>query len=284
MPETSATPQATTPVPKVLDAIVHVMQDMAKEGVAKGSTNVSQNFKYRGIDEVMDALSPSLARHQLLIVPHVRARAMEQRESRNGGTLFHCTLEIEYDFIACADGSKLIIGPIFGEAMDSGDKATNKAMATAYKYACTQTFCIPFSGDDPDAQSHEVAGAQTSAAPSHAEPKSSVGATAASARPATPAPATPIAEVPMGADGKPRVMRKGGNFGYGKTHAEKPWDLMKRRDLEWFMAPERTTPLSVRQNIAVELAWRDWEEREYVQATEAKRKADDDSIMNDDIP
>ena len=39
--------------------------------------------------------------------------------------------------------------------MDSGDKATNKAMAIAFKYACFQVFCIPTEEmKDPDAESH----------------------------------------------------------------------------------------------------------------------------------
>ena len=46
----------------------------------------------------------------------------------------------------------------YGEAMDSGDKATNKAMSAAYKYAAMQAFCIPTEGDnDADATTHEVA-------------------------------------------------------------------------------------------------------------------------------
>jgi hypothetical protein len=45
----------------------------------------------------------------------------------------------------------------FGEAMDSGDKATNKAMSAAYKYVTFQTFCIPTEGDnDADLTTHET--------------------------------------------------------------------------------------------------------------------------------
>ncbi|MGL9724902.1 ERF family protein, partial [Sodalis sp. (in: enterobacteria)] len=45
------------------------------------------------------------------------------------------------------------------EAMDSGDKATNKAMSIAYKYAAFQAFCIPTeeTAIDADAEVHEVA-------------------------------------------------------------------------------------------------------------------------------
>jgi hypothetical protein len=42
--------------------------------------------------------------------------------------------------------------------MDSGDKATNKAMSAAYKYMAMQLFCIPTEGDnDADSSTHEIA-------------------------------------------------------------------------------------------------------------------------------
>lgn len=43
--------------------------------------------------------------------------------------------------------------------MDSGDKATNKAMSIAYKYAAFQAFCIPTEDTaiDADATAHNVA-------------------------------------------------------------------------------------------------------------------------------
>src|SRR5699024_11672405 len=50
------------------------------------------------------------------------------------------------------DGSS-VESIIIGESMDMGDKATNKAMAAAYKYACFQVFCIPTEEmQDPDAE------------------------------------------------------------------------------------------------------------------------------------
>jgi len=48
--------------------------------------------------------------------------------------------------------------------MDSGDKATNKAMSAAYKYACFQAFSIPTeSREDADYQTHEVKPSLTNA-------------------------------------------------------------------------------------------------------------------------
>ena len=45
---------------------------------------------------------------------------------------------------------------VVGEAMDSGDKATNKALSIAYKYMAFQLFSIPIA-DDPDRTTHQLA-------------------------------------------------------------------------------------------------------------------------------
>jgi hypothetical protein len=272
------------PPPRVLAvfaAIRHVMEDMAKAGVGKLKTNSQQNFKYRGVDDVMDALAPSLARHGLIIVPHVNDRLVAERESRAGGTLFHTLLRIDYDFIGVSDGSVLHVGPIYGEAMDSGDKATNKAMATAYKYVCVQTFCIPVTGDDPDETTHQIADAREPVTPSRAEPKPPVGASVAA--PAASVPASHPREVPVGADGKPRILRSGGNFGYGKKFATTPWEMMTVRDLEWFRNAERT-PESVREKIDIELAWRAYDNAVFESARDADRAAAAAVPFDDHIP
>ncbi len=59
-------------------------------------------------------------------------------------------------FRFCADDGSSIEAVTIGEGMDSGDKATNKAMAVAFKYACFQVFCIPTEEmKDPDADTPE---------------------------------------------------------------------------------------------------------------------------------
>lgn len=242
----------------VYAAIKHVMEDMAKTGVGKDRTNTQQNFKYRAIDDVMDALSPSLSRHGLLIVPHVNERVCTERQSRAGGTLFHTLLRIDYDFICVSDGSQHLVGPIYGEAMDSGDKSTNKAMAAAYKYACTQTFCIPISGDDPDAQSHEVV---SNDAPVAARRPRRQEATDAPRSVQTPpsAPALPSAALgPASVPDKPLRPRPGGDFSYGKKFRDTPINVMTTSDLEWFLNADRT-PQDVRHRIVDELQWREYE-------------------------
>ena len=141
---------------KVYKAINAVQQALAKVGVGKDSTNQAQGFKFRGIDAIYNALAPALATNGLCILPRMLSRTVEERTTGNGRALFYVTVEAEFDFVSVEDGSKHTVKN-YGEAMDSGDKATNKAMSAAYKYACLQTFCIPTEGDnDADATTHEV--------------------------------------------------------------------------------------------------------------------------------
>lgn len=142
----------------VYKSILAVMSDLAKVGIGKDKRNQQQGFNYRGVDDVMNALAPLLVKHQLLVLPRVLKRDVLQRESKSGGTLFCVTLEMEFDFISVADDSKHTVGPIVGEGMDSGDKASNKAMSIAYKYACFQAFCIPTEATavEGDAEVHDT--------------------------------------------------------------------------------------------------------------------------------
>lgn len=142
---------------KVYGIIAAITGELAKSGIAKSRRNTQQGFDYRGIDDVYNALAPLMSKHGLVIVPHVTDRTATERTTAKGGTLFHTVLTVTFDFIAAEDGSSVTVGPVLGEAMDSGDKATNKAMSVAYKYAAFQVFCIPLEAADPDADTHQVA-------------------------------------------------------------------------------------------------------------------------------
>lgn len=165
-------------LPAVYQAIAAVMEDVGREGIAKGRRNEMQKYNFRGIDDVYNALAPILARHHLIIVPRVLTRDKTEQASKNGGVLFYVVVHVEFDIICSVDGSR-ITAATYGEAMDSADKATNKAMSAAYKYMAMQTFCIPTEGDnDADAHHHEV---RPNAARS-ASPQSSQQATGAASR------------------------------------------------------------------------------------------------------
>lgn len=146
---------------KILGALLAIETEMSQVGIGKDRTNQAQKFKFRGIDDVLNALAPLWAKNGVLVVPQLLSREQTERKSKEGGTLFDVVVKMRYDFVAVADGSYLTV-EMPGEAMDSGDKATNKAISTAYKYAVIQLLSIPIEGSpeerDADFTTHEVAG------------------------------------------------------------------------------------------------------------------------------
>lgn len=142
---------------EVYQAIAAVQSEMAQVGISKGRKNQQQGYAFRGIDDVYAALSPVLAKHSLCIIPRVIERIEVERKTAKGGLALYVTVHAEFDFVSAKDGSKHTAAT-YGEAMDTADKATNKAMSAAYKYAAFMTFAIPTEGDnDADAVTHEVA-------------------------------------------------------------------------------------------------------------------------------
>lgn len=152
MPEEAAS--MTTTVPAIYAAISACTSDLLA-GVAKGRKNDQQNYRFRGIDDFLNALAPVIARHKVVILPRVVGRIQEERRTKSGGSMYYTSLEVEYDMVSAEDGSKAVC-VAYGEAMDSADKSTNKAMSAAYKYMAMQAFCIPIENmADADATTPE---------------------------------------------------------------------------------------------------------------------------------
>ena len=153
---------------KVYEKIALVQSQLAAEGIAKNKTNQQgASYKFRGIDDIYNAASSLMANAGLCMLPRILSRTVTERASKSGGTMFVVIVDAEYDFIAVEDGSKHTV-KTFGEAMDSGDKATNKAMSAAHKYALIQAFSIPVEGDnDTENNSPEVFGMSINALADH---------------------------------------------------------------------------------------------------------------------
>ena len=113
--------------------------------VGKDSENTLQRYKFRSIDAMINALHPLLAKNEIFIAPKVVSFNTELREvTRSNGKAGidrFTTLLVEYSFYT-TDGSSITVGPIASEGLDSGDKATNKALSAAMKYALIQTFAV----------------------------------------------------------------------------------------------------------------------------------------------
>ena len=136
----------------IYESITSIMQE--SYAIAKDKKNQQQGFKYRGIDDVMNTFQPLLSKHKVFVVPEVLERHREERTGKTGGNLIYSILTIRYTFYA-EDGSS-VSAVVIGEGMDSGDKASNKALAIGMKYAMFQVFCIPTEEMiDPDATTPE---------------------------------------------------------------------------------------------------------------------------------
>jgi hypothetical protein len=143
---------------EIYKAIIGITADLIKDGgIGKTRMNEQQKFRFRGIEDIQNALAPLLVKHQVCIVPTFANRRTEQYDSRHGGKIFSTVVEGVFDLVSAKDGSSVRV-TIPGEAMDTGDKSTNKAMSMAMKYASLLTFCIPTEGEDADAATHDLKG------------------------------------------------------------------------------------------------------------------------------
>lgn len=139
--------------PQIYGLIGQAMREIS--AIGKDSVNKQQGYKYRGIDAVYNALNPVMSKLGLFFLPEVLEQTREERETKTGSNLIYSILKVKFTMYA-PDGSN-VSAVVIGEGMDSGDKASNKAMSVAFKYAAFELFCIPTEEMvDPDAETHEV--------------------------------------------------------------------------------------------------------------------------------
>ena len=143
----------------VLKALCAVQSDLAQAGISKDDTNNFDNYKFRGIDAVLNALAPILSKHGVIIMPSVLSSEIRGITTSQGKPQQHAKVVVEYTLYDVEGDS--IKHQFVGEGMDRGDKAINKACTAAYKYFLFEAFCIPVEGtpdadsESPTAGSHE---------------------------------------------------------------------------------------------------------------------------------
>lgn len=134
------------------DAMVAIAKDLMV-GIGKSRTNTHQNYQFRSVDDVLNAVGPALARHGVVAIP----KFTEMTRCENG----KMTRIFLHGFVHYAGYGSECIAETWGEGLDSSDKATAKAMSFAVKYAHIYTFNIPVVGtDDGDFSSPETDGKQ----------------------------------------------------------------------------------------------------------------------------
>jgi hypothetical protein len=135
---------------EIFTRMTKIMQDVT--GITKDRKNQAQGYSFRGIDDVYNELHDVLAKHEVFTLSEILDEKSEERQTAKGGLLLYRILKIKYTFYTI-DGSS-VSTVVIGEGMDSGDKASNKAMSVAHKYALLQAFCIPTEdAKDPECDS-----------------------------------------------------------------------------------------------------------------------------------
>jgi hypothetical protein len=134
-------------VPTIIESLANVMADVTS--IAKKDFNKFHEFNFRGIDTVLEHIGPALRDHRIVPVPELRDVHSDDLTAKDGKRKRGVTLTVAYTFYGPRGDSITTVVP--GEANDTEDKATSKAMSVAYRTALLQVFAIPSGERDPHA-------------------------------------------------------------------------------------------------------------------------------------
>lgn len=137
--------------PTIVEALCAVMRDV--QGVSKSQRNPQQNYLFRGIDDVVNAVGPVLRDHGVIVLPVLEKASLRDVQTSTGKPARESVVEVRYRFYGPAGDSIDAVVP--GESMDHGDKGIAKAMSVAYRIVLLQALCIPTGDPDPDSQTYE---------------------------------------------------------------------------------------------------------------------------------
>jgi len=131
---------------KVMGAIDHV---------PKNGYNDYHNYEYSSDDDVMQALRPAMAKHNLAVFHSIIDRDVKKVET-SSGTAWKTVVTMEIT-IADADSGQSKTVEWMGEADDGQDKGLYKALTSGVKYFALKTFLL---SADTDVETHDAAASQ----------------------------------------------------------------------------------------------------------------------------
>jgi hypothetical protein len=140
---------------KIYKSIIAIMSEVGAIEKSRSGNGIS--YKFRGIEDVLSNFHPLLIKHNVFCAPKVIKESSETFLNKSGNNSFRVTLTIEHVFYS-DDGSS-VSATTTGEGIDTSDKATNKAMSAAFKYAFFELFCVPTAEvDDSDYNNPTIKG------------------------------------------------------------------------------------------------------------------------------
>ena len=141
----------STDQPTVHQAWAAVMGEV--QAVRKGDRNEQHRFMFRGIDAVMNAVGPAMRKHGVYCTPVGVEPQWRDTQTTGGKAARECLVVVTYRVTGPA--GDYFEGAAPGESLDSGDKATPKAMSVAYRTFLLQALTIPTDEPDPDTHTYE---------------------------------------------------------------------------------------------------------------------------------
>lgn len=137
--------------------LLNAVKELAALGVGRNSRNTMQNYMFRSADDVMDTVTPILAKNNVIMRPVfevVRHEVKERPTQKGMSYVTSCSVKLTlsfYDALDETENSCIEEVVAYAEANDTGDKCIMKAQTSAYKYALIFGLGIPVTGTaDPD--------------------------------------------------------------------------------------------------------------------------------------
>ncbi len=115
--------------------------------------NPIKSYKAISINDVVDALIPLLAKYRLAVIPtekEIIAQELIEKETQYGPQKnFYIRLRASYKVVNIDKPREFVESYAYGDGIDTGDKATGKALTYARKYVLIDIFNLS-KGEDPD--------------------------------------------------------------------------------------------------------------------------------------
>lgn len=142
-------------MPTALAAVRAVMQEVTAVSKDDQFNGGQTRYAYRGVDRVVKAISASMRKHELVIIPEAMGLPEYQPVTTSNGKPASLVRVLVKYTVYGPDGSFIEV-TVPGEAMDSSDKAVSKAMSVAWRTMLLQTFFLPTEEPDPDSEHTEL--------------------------------------------------------------------------------------------------------------------------------
>ena len=140
--------------------LLKITEEVGK--IEKTGKNSMQGYSFIEQAQVVAELRPQLAKWGVFIIPETVSRSIERFENKKGTITVHANVVSRYTVVnADKPDERFVSEWDGGEALDTSDKATNKATTASHKYYLMKLFNIS-DKDDADAETIEtVAPVQT---------------------------------------------------------------------------------------------------------------------------